>query len=210
MQLEGLRPQSTASPWSVVDESAGIYTYTYSRNAGVGGQMVTLPVKTLAAAQHTGSYSVTLSADGDNGVPVYRETEKANGPRTSTNITFTNSSATNTTTSGNVSVSFANAGWNSNAVRFKSTAGGWFSSSTPGYMEVSVPDGYSMTGITFSFSQGARDLSVSTGTFSRSGNNVTWTSTGPTTVVQFTNTATGNNDYVYIKTINVEYIKLED
>lgn len=78
VQLDGLRPQSTASPWSVVDESAGLYTYTYTRAQGVGGQTVTLPVTTLAANLHNGSYSVTLSADGDNGVPIYRQVEKNN------------------------------------------------------------------------------------------------------------------------------------
>ena len=199
--LEGLRPQSTASPWSIVEESAGLYTYTYSRNAGVGGQTITLPVKTLAAAQHTGSYSVTLSADGANGVPIYREVERANGPISSTAVTFTNSSATNVTTNSDVSVSFSNASWNSNAVRFRSS--NW----TSGYMETSVPDGYSLVSITFTFSDGARNLTASTGNFSRDGNNASWTASEPTTSVRLTNSST--NSYCYIKTITVEYIRVD-
>ena len=197
VQLEGLRPQSTTSPWTVVDEGAGLYTYTYSRNAGVGGQMVTLPVTTLAAAQHSGSYSVTLSADGENGIPIYREVQMTNGPRYNTSITFTNSSASNVTTGDDVSVSFSNGNWNSNSIRFRGGS----------YMQVSVPDGYGLLKITFSYSTGtSRDLSVSTGTFSRSGANVTWTATEPTTTVNLTNSS--NTTYVYIRTINVEYMKL--
>lgn len=201
VQLEGLRPQSTASPWSVVDETAGIYTYTYSRAQGVGGQTVTLPVKTLAAAQHTGTYSVTLSADGDNGVPVYREKEFSN-TKLSKSITFTSANAT---TSEPVSVSFSNATWNNNnGVGFRSSNGGWNSSAVSGYMEISVPDGYAIVGITFTFTNGARDLTASTGAFSRSGNNATWTASSSTTTVRLTNSNT--NNYVYLRTINVEYI----
>ena len=75
VQLEGLRPQNTNSPWSVVDQGSGLYTYTYSRSGGVAGQRVTLPLTTLAAGQHNGSYSITLSANGSNGEPLYREVE---------------------------------------------------------------------------------------------------------------------------------------
>lgn len=112
VQLEGLRPQSTASPWTVVDESAGLYTYTYSRNAGVGGQLVTLPVRTLATAQHTGSYSVTLSADGDNGVPVYRETELNNTVFAQKTISTTSSNLSTgdnrSVTNNPVTITFSN------------------------------------------------------------------------------------------------------
>lgn len=201
VQLEGLRPQTTTSPWTVVDEGAGLYTYTYSNNSGVGGKTVTLPVKTLAAAQHTGSYSVTLSADGANGVPIYRQEVRANTPKYSDQVTFTNSSPGNVTTNGKVSVSFNNAAWNSNAVRFRS------SYYNAGYMEVSVPEGYSLIGVTFSFSNGARNLSPSTGTFSLSGNDATWVASEPTTTVTLTNTST--NNYCYIKTITASYIKLD-
>lgn len=198
VQLEGLRPQNTNSPWSVVDEGAGLYTYTYSRNAGVGGQTVTLPVRTLGGNQHNGSYSVTLSLDGANGVPIYREVEKANGPKYSTSVTFTNTSANNVTTNDQVSVSFYNAGWNSSSIRFRNN----------GYMQVSVPEGYSLLGITFSYSTGtSRDLSVSTGSFSRTGSAVTWTASDVTTSVRLTNTS---NTYVYIQGINVEYIKVDN
>lgn len=105
--LEGLRPQSTASPWAVVDESAGLYTYTYSRNAGVGGRTVTLPVKTLAAAQHNGSYSVTLSADAANGVPIYRQVER-NNTITYVEKTVTVTPTNNTSaTSDGITITFA-------------------------------------------------------------------------------------------------------
>ena len=200
VQLEGLRPQNTNSPWAVVDEGSGLYTYTYSRNAGVGGQMVTLPVKTLAQAQHTGSYSVTLSLDGAGGVPIYREKEKSN-TKISTSITFTSA---NTVTQDDVTVSFYNASYYSNSygIRYRR-----YNTSTPGYFEVSVPDGYSLVGITFSFTNNsARTLSVTAGTFSYSGQNATWTTSTSTKTVRFNNTT---NNYVYIKTINVEYIKLE-
>lgn len=103
VQLDGLRPQSTQSPWSVVDEGAGIYTYTYSRPGGVGGQTVTLPVRTLPAGQHNGNYSVTLSADGANGVPVYREVE-LNSTDYEQRIISTNSSNLNTGNNRSVTI----------------------------------------------------------------------------------------------------------
>ena len=75
VQMEGLRPQNTNSPWSVVDQASGLYTYTYSRSGGVAGQRVSLPLTTLAAGQHNGSYSITISANGSSGEPLYREVE---------------------------------------------------------------------------------------------------------------------------------------
>lgn len=162
----------------------------------VGEQLVTLPVRTLATAQHTGSYSVTLSADGANGVPVYREKEFSN-TKQSTSITFTSANATS---SDPVSVSFYGATYNNTnglgIVRY--------SRYVAGYMELSVPDGYAITGINFTFTSGARDLTASTGTFSRNGNNVTWTSgASPTTTVRFSSTSSST---AYLKTINIEYV----
>lgn len=106
--LEGLRPQNTNSPWGVQDESAGLYTYTYTRNAGVGGQQVTLPVKTLAAAQHNGTYSVTLSADGANGVPIYRmvELNNANVPMVEKTVTVSPKNNSSASTSP-ITITFA-------------------------------------------------------------------------------------------------------
>ena len=96
-------------------------------------------------------------------------------------------------------VSFSNGNWNNNSIRFRNNS----------YMQVSVPEGYSLLSINFSYSSGTnRDLSVTSGTFSRNGSNVTWTATTPTTSVNMTNT--NGTNYVYIRTINVEYIKLED
>ena len=200
VQLEGLRPQNTNSPWRVVDEGAGIYTYTYSRNAGVGGQQVTLPVKTLAASQHNGSYSVTLSVDGDNGVPIYREKTFSNSLTiNSTDITFTSADEVK---QNNVTVSFYNASYYNNTYGVRFTR---VSRTDPGYMEVSVPDGYCIMGISFSFTNNSgRDLTTSTGTFSRSGQSASWTPSESTTSVRLNNTS---NNYVYIKTITVQYVK---
>lgn len=112
--LEGLRPQNTNSPWGVQDESAGLYTYTYSRNQGVGGQTVTLPVKTLAAAQHNGSYSVTLSADGANGIPIYRaiELNNSNVPMIEKTVTVSPRNSTSASTSP-ITITFAKGSGNS-------------------------------------------------------------------------------------------------
>ena len=118
VQLEGLRPQNTNSPWSVVDQGSGLYTYTFSNNGGVAGRKVTLPLTTLAAGQHNGSYSITLSANGSNGQPLYREVE-LNSTDFEQRIISTNSvnlsTGTNrTVTSNPVAITFSNIYRNNN------------------------------------------------------------------------------------------------
>lgn len=192
VQLDGLRPQSTSSPWSVVDAGSGLYQYTFSNNNGVGGRQVTLPVTTLAAGQHNGNYSVVLSADdGATGAPVYREVEANNDDYRSTSITLTSA---NTVTQDNVTLSFTNSSW----------YGGQYGLDVyqNGTMTVSVPTGYLLTSVSFTFTYSARNLTVSTGSFSRSNNNASWIPTDNTNTVTFTNPSSGEFD---VLTINVEY-----
>jgi hypothetical protein len=163
VQLEGLRPQNTNSPWSVVDQGSGLYTYTYSRSGGVAGQRVTLPLTTLAAGQHNGSYSITLSANGSNGEPLYREVEASSSDfvwRTGSytiNLRANNGSNPSFTTAPqNVVFSNTEQGGNNNNNRYqymgyRESTGGWWSQSYDYYsgsFTVTAPSNFNEAVIT--------------------------------------------------------------
>ena len=197
--LEGLRPQTNASPWVTVDSSIGLYTYTFSNNGGVGGRMVTLPVATLAAGQHNGHYSVTLSLDDAQGAPVYREKEHATTSviSHSTTITFTQNNY-NPVTKDDVTVSFSNASWNNSSVRFRYGA----------YMTVTVPDEYEITRLSLTTYNTTISLTANSGTYTRSSNTAaTWTSSAATSSVRLT---TSNNGTCYIRELTIEYQTFDD
>lgn len=71
IQLEGLLPQNTSSPWGIVDAANGIYSYDVPRNT----TSVDLALKTLSGTSYTNQYSVNLSAKDGNGKAAYREEE---------------------------------------------------------------------------------------------------------------------------------------
>ena len=171
--LDGLRPQSTGSPWTVVDEGAGLYTYTYSNNAGVGGKTVTLPVKTLAAAQHTGTYSVTLSADGANGVPIYREVELNSTDYFQKTLSTNNG---NLSTGNNRSVSNSPV-----TVTFSNIYGNGNNYVRPGRdatITVSVGSGRTIYGVTINFTANNYTYNYTTTVGSTNLSGSTWTWTG--------------------------------
>ena len=101
----------------------------------------------------------------------------------------------NPTLSNNVSVDYYNCDWNNNAVRM----GTW-----NGAVTISVPNGYKLVSVSLTFTANARNLSPSTGTFRRNGNNGQWTPpVANTSTVTLTNTA--NNSRPRFNKLTVVY-----
>ena len=133
---------------------------------------MTLPVKTLAAAQHTGSYSVTLSADGANGVPVYREVELNNSDFSQKTLS-TNSGNLNTGNNRSVSNSPV-------TVTFSNIYGNGSDYVRPGRnatITVNVGSGRTIYGVTITFTSSNYTYNYTTtvGSVNLSGNTWTWT-----------------------------------
>lgn len=105
--LDGLLPQTTTSPWGIIDASSGIYSYTVPN----GTTTVELPVKTLSNPAHTGEYSVTIMAYDIDGKEVYREAELYNMAHNSITVSSPNNNdgsySSRTVTSGSASLAFS-------------------------------------------------------------------------------------------------------
>lgn len=110
-------------------------------------------------------------------------------------VTFNLTNA-NAVSSNNVTISYSNCDWNNNAVRMGNDTGA---------ATISVPDGYKLISVSLTFTQNAKDLIPSTGSFSRNGNNGEWTPTVDTNTVTLTNTSYGNRPRV--SSFTVEYIR---
>jgi len=191
VKLDGLTPQSTVSGsgWSIIDSDAGVYTYTFDYASGVGGQTVTLPVKTLREGQHNGTYTVTLNAY-EGSTPVYHEgvLDSSVGPvmkEYTVTVTPTNK---NSATSGDVTITFAKGSGYDNPGFWYNYGVGLYWGNTA---TVNVPDGCYITKIVINMhAYYSSELESDTGSISSLSNNTqTWTATSNTDTVVLTSSS---------------------
>ena len=109
---------------------------------------------------------------------------------TPTQINVNNGSVT----SNNVTLTFSNCAWSNSAVRMGNSNGA---------ITFTVPNGYKLLEISFTFDAYPKDLTCSNGTWSRDETRATWTASSTTRTVTMTNTATSNRPR--IKTFTVVY-----
>lgn len=121
----------------------------------------------------------------------------------STSITL---ESANTVTQDNVTLAFSNCQWVGYYYGTNYGIGLSSGNYSRGSVTVSVPEGYKLNSITFSFTYNAGDMSASDGYYSRNGNNATWTPPADGDGIRtVTLTNTSRNNYRYVLTFNVAY-----